>query len=63
MHDRLWHVFTDEFDDLSIAVSIDIDDASPSMRVTISEPNCVSDEFLSMTVARLDHTRTLDERD
>jgi hypothetical protein len=56
MHGFQGHVFTNEFDDLSIVISIDIGDASASMLVTISEPNCVWDELVPTTVDSLNHT-------
>ena len=50
MHGSQRHVFTNEFDDLSIVISIDMGDASARMLVTISEPNCVWDELVPTTV-------------
>ena len=42
MNDSQEHVFTNEFDDISILISLDLG-TSASMLVTISEPNCVWD--------------------
>lgn len=56
MHGSQRDVFTSEFDDLSIVISIDMGDASASMLVTISEPNCVWDELVPTTVDSLNQT-------
>ena len=46
MHDSQEHVFTNEFDDICIAISLNMDTAAASMQVTISERNRVWDELL-----------------
>ena len=56
MHDsQNEHVFTDEFDDLCILISLDMDSASASMEANFSEPNCVWDERVPIS---LDHLAT-----
>ena len=49
------HVFTDEFDDLCIAISLNMGIASASMQVTISEPNSVWDELMPVSTHNLPH--------
>lgn len=63
MHGSQRHVFTNEFDDLSIVISIEMDDASARMRVTISEPDCVSSELVPTNVDSVNHARALNRRD
>ena len=46
MHDSQEHIFTNEFDDICIAISLNMDTAAASMQVTISERNRVWDELL-----------------
>jgi hypothetical protein len=55
------HVFTDEFDDLSILISLEMGITSATLEVTISGPNCVWDELVPTTVDSLT-TRTSDKR-
>ena len=38
MHDSQEHVFTNEFDDMWIAISLNLDTAPTSMQITISDP-------------------------
>jgi hypothetical protein len=46
MHDSQEHVFTDEFDDICIAISLNMDTAPASVQVTFSERNRVWDELV-----------------
>lgn len=50
------HLFTNEFDDLCIVISLDMGGASASMLVTISEPNCFWDELVPTTVDSFNYT-------
>lgn len=44
MHDFQEHVFTNEFDDLHIAISLNMDAADPSVQVTMSDADRIWDE-------------------
>ena len=50
MHDSQEHVFTNEFDELSILISIDTGTSSTGMRVTILERNNIWDERMSISM-------------
>jgi hypothetical protein len=58
MYDSQEHVFTNEFDELSIAISLDMGITSASMRVTISEPNGNWDERMPISINNPDHRGT-----
>jgi hypothetical protein len=60
MNDSQRHVFTNEFDDLCILISLDMEASASSMRVTISELDSVWDESVPVFTGSL-VTRTLDE--
>ena len=49
MHDSQEHIFTNEFDDVCIAISLNLDTAAASMQITISDPerNRVWNELVS----------------
>lgn len=47
MHDSHRHVFTDEFDEICVAISLNMSRAAASMRITISERNSVWNELVS----------------
>ena len=49
------HVFTNEFDDLCIAISLNMGIASASMQVTISEPSGVWDELMLVSTDNPPH--------
>lgn len=57
MHDSQEHIFTNEFDDVYIAISLNLDTAAASMQVTISDPelNRVWDELMVVTVDNAHH--------
>ena len=44
MHDSQEHIFTNEFDDICIAISLNMGIGAASVHVTISERNRVWDE-------------------
>ena len=46
MHDSQEHVFTNEFDDLHIAISLNMGAADASMQLTISDANRIWDETI-----------------
>jgi hypothetical protein len=46
MHDSQEHIFTDEFDDICIAISLNMGTAPASVQVTFSERNRVWDELM-----------------
>jgi len=58
MYDSQEHVFTNEFDELCIAISLDMDNTSASMRVTISEPDGNWDERMPISIDNPDHRGT-----
>jgi len=61
MHDsHTGHVFTDEFDDLCVLISLDMDSACAGMNVTLSEPDCVWNERVPVS-SEHHTTRTLDK--
>ena len=49
MHDSQEYIFTNEFDDICIAISLNMDTAAASMQITISERNRVWDELLPVS--------------
>ena len=58
MYDSQEHVFTNEFDELCIAISLDMRNTSASMRVTISEPDGNWDERMPISIDNPDHRGT-----
>ena len=50
MHDSQEHVFTNEFDELSILISIDTGISSTGIRVTILEPDGIWDERMQISM-------------
>ena len=61
MHCSREHVFTNEFDDMCIAISLGVGMTSASMWVTISEPNGVWDELMLVFIDK-PRSRTPHER-
>jgi hypothetical protein len=59
MYDSQERVFTNEFDDICIAISLNVGDASASMQVTISEPNGVWDELILVSTDSAHHEDAL----
>jgi hypothetical protein len=62
MYDSKEHVFTNEFDELYIVISLHMGTTSASMQVTISEPNGNWDERMPIsrknpTIGALDEHR------
>jgi hypothetical protein len=55
MHDSQEHVFTNEFDDLHIAISLNIDAADASVQVTMSEANRIWDETILVSADNPHH--------
>jgi hypothetical protein len=47
MHDSQDHIFTDEFDEICVTVSLNMSSAAPDMQITISERNHVWNELVS----------------
>jgi hypothetical protein len=58
MYDSQEHVFTTEFDELCIVISLHMGDTSASMQVTISEPNGIWDERMPISMVNPDHSGT-----
>ena len=59
MHDSQEHVFTNEFDELCIVISLDMGINSGSMRITISEPDSVRVErVLPISMKNFHHVGT-----
>jgi hypothetical protein len=58
MYDSQEHVFTNEFDELCIVISLDMGNTSASMRVTISEPNGNWDERMPISIDSPDYRGT-----
>lgn len=52
MRDSQEHVFTNEFDDLHIAISLNMDPADASVQVTISDANRTWDETMLVSTNR-----------
>jgi hypothetical protein len=42
VHDSQEHIFTNEFDDVCIAISLNLDTAAASVQITISDSECNS---------------------
>ena len=61
MHDSKRHIFTNEFDDLRIVISLDMG-ITPSMHVSISEPDGVWDERVPISMDNPHYMVTLDKR-
>ena len=55
MHDSQEHVFTDEFDDIWIAISLNMGTAPASLQVTISDRNRVWDELMPVSADDAHH--------
>jgi hypothetical protein len=55
MYDSQEHVFTTEFDELCIVISLHMGITSASMQVTISEPNGIWDEQMPICMVNPDH--------
>ena len=49
MHDPQKHVFTNEFDDLSIVISLSVGDPCAGMLVVISKPDSVWEELVPIS--------------
>ena len=54
MYDSQEHVFTNEFDELCIVISLHMGIISASMQVTISEPNGIWDERMPISLVNPD---------
>jgi len=61
MHDSQEHIFTNEFDDVCIAISLNLDTAAASMQITISDPqlNRVWDELMPVSADNAHHKDSL----
>ena len=55
MYESEEYVFTNEFDELSIVISLDMGIGSPSMHVTILEPNGIWDERMPIAMNPMDN--------
>jgi hypothetical protein len=53
MYETQRHIFTNEFDDICILISLDI--ASVSMKVAISEPNGIWNEIVPASTTNPHH--------
>ena len=59
MYDSHEHVFTNEFDELCIVISLHMGvTSSASMQVIISEPNGIWDERMPISMVNPDHMGT-----
>lgn len=47
MHDSQEHIFTDEFDDVRVTISLNMGGAAPSMRIAISDRGLVWNELFA----------------
>ena len=56
MYDSQGYVFTNEFDDLRIVISLDMGVPSAYMQVTVSEPDGFWNELVPISVDNLQHT-------
>jgi hypothetical protein len=58
MYDSQEHIFTNEFDEICIVISLDMGITSASVQVTILEPNGIWDERLPISMDNSDHRST-----
>ena len=53
MHDSQEHIFTNEFDEICIVISLEMGITSATMQVTILEPNGIWDERMPISMDNL----------
>jgi hypothetical protein len=58
MHDSQEHIFTNEFDEICIVISLEMGITSATMQVTILEPNGIWDERMPISMDNFDHRST-----
>jgi hypothetical protein len=58
MYDSQRRVFTNEFDEICVVISLAMDDTSASMQVTILEPNRVWDEQVPISLDNVDRAES-----
>jgi hypothetical protein len=58
MYDSQEHVFTNEFDEVCIVISLHMGVTSASIQVTISEPNGIWDEQMPICLINADNSGT-----
>jgi len=58
MYDSQRRVFTNEFDEICVVISLAMDDTSASMQVTILEPNRVWDELVPIPLDNADRAES-----
>lgn len=58
MYDSQEYVFTNEFDELCIAISLELQDGSATMRLTILEPHGIWDERMPISIEDREHNDT-----
>jgi hypothetical protein len=62
MHDSQEHIFTDEFDDICIAISLNMGTAPASVQITFIERNRVWDELMLVSAHNAHHKDATDLR-
>ena len=58
MYDSQRRVFTNEFDEICVVISLAMDDTSARMQVTILEPNRVWDEQVPISLDNVDRAES-----
>jgi hypothetical protein len=58
MYDSQRRVFTNEFDEICVVISLAMDDTSARMQVTILEPNRVWDELVPIPLDNADRAES-----
>jgi hypothetical protein len=58
MHDAQEHIFTNEFDEICIVISLDMGVTSASMQVTILKPDGIWDERMPISMDNSDFRST-----
>jgi hypothetical protein len=58
MNDSQEHIFTNEFDDLSVVISLDFSVNPATMQITISESRRVWDERIPISLDSFHHEKT-----
>ena len=58
MYDSQRRVFTNEFDEICVVISLAMDTTSASMQVTILEPNRVWDELVPISLDSADRAES-----
>ena len=58
MYDPQRRVFTNEFDEICVVISLAMDDTSARMQVTILEPNRVWDELVPIPLDNADRAES-----